>query len=100
MWGGQPGCADRLADRRTYSPTHPGRMDWSAHFPAYCRDLDPAGGSSPKQPNRNVTVADIGCGFGGLLLALSELLPSDLILGMPSLLSGARRPGLIHFVIA
>lgn len=29
-----------------------------------------------------VTVADIGCGFGGLLVALSPLLPDDLILGL------------------
>lgn len=31
---------------------------------------------------KQVTVADIGCGFGGLLVALSPLLPDELILGL------------------
>jgi tRNA (guanine-N7-)-methyltransferase len=43
-------------------------MDWSVHFPAY--------------PDKTVTVADIGCGFGGLLFALAPILSEDLILGM------------------
>ncbi|KAL8826395.1 MAG: hypothetical protein Q9191_003822 [Dirinaria sp. TL-2023a] len=30
---------------------------------------------------KEVTVADIGCGFGGLLVALSPLLPDELLLG-------------------
>lgn len=80
-------------------------MDWSSHFPAYVALDDHADDSnSNKNPplataaaqkgtgNENppskirslikpVTVADIGCGFGGLLIALSPLLPDDLILG-------------------
>jgi tRNA (guanine-N7-)-methyltransferase len=43
-------------------------MDWKPHFPAYT--------------DKKVTVADIGCGFGGLLFALAPLLSDDLILGM------------------
>ena len=31
---------------------------------------------------KNVTVVDIGCGFGGLLFGLSPILPNNLILGM------------------
>ena len=31
---------------------------------------------------KDVTVADIGCGFGGLLVALAPKLPGDLIIGM------------------
>ena len=31
---------------------------------------------------RRVEVLDIGCGYGGLLLALSALLPDTLIVGM------------------
>lgn len=77
-------------------------MDWSSHFPAYVVSDDnektphalAVGESENENGNRNenapaavrqlikpVTVADIGCGFGGLLIALSSLLPDDLILG-------------------
>ena len=43
-------------------------MDWSPHYPAH--------------PDKNVTIADIGCGFGGLLFALAPLFPDQLLLGM------------------
>jgi len=43
-------------------------MDWTPHFPSF--------------PDKKVTVADIGCGFGGLLFALAPLFPDHLILGM------------------
>ena len=77
-------------------------MDWSSHFPAYVVPDDGDNDDDKKIPlvadvekgtgNENasaqarslikpVTVADIGCGFGGLLIALSSLLPDDLILG-------------------
>lgn len=85
------------------SPAHPSLMDWSSHFPAYVvpdiatNKNDPSGPIAPAgdetegeivQPTRirplvkPVTVADVGCGFGGLLIALSPLLPDDLILGL------------------
>ena len=64
-------------------------MDWSAHFPAY---VVPGPLSKPLADGilseaairplvKPVTVADVGCGFGGLLVALSPLLPDVLILG-------------------
>ena len=34
---------------------------------------------------RQVEMADIGCGFGGLLVALSPLFPDTLMIGMQSL---------------
>jgi tRNA (guanine-N7-)-methyltransferase len=43
-------------------------MDWSPHFPHF--------------PDTKVTIADIGCGFGGLMFALAPLFPHQLILGM------------------
>jgi len=43
-------------------------MDWTPHFPEF--------------PDKKVTIADIGCGFGGLMFALSPLFPENLILGM------------------
>jgi tRNA G46 methylase TrmB len=68
-------------------------MDWSSHFPAYVvpddnPPLAPAESETIEDKAhmirpliKPVTVADIGCGFGGLLIALSPLLPDDLILG-------------------
>ena len=78
-------------------------MDWSVHFPAYVDHETQSTASAAKGPTsktedvttaqslqqakatamtKSITVADIGCGFGGLLVALSPLLPDDLILGL------------------
>ena len=64
-------------------------MDWSVHFPAYVAPEPPSKPLADGIPSeaairplvKPVTVADVGCGFGGLLVALSPLLPDDLILG-------------------
>jgi tRNA (guanine-N7-)-methyltransferase len=57
-------------------------MDWSIHYPAYFYSLpasstDIASGSSGKQ----VEWADVGCGFGGLLMDLAPKFPDILMLG-------------------
>lgn len=61
-------------------------MDWSAHFPDYvfkAGDAEVADGTRrPGQLKKNIEVADIGCGFGGLLFALAPKMPDSLILGM------------------
>jgi tRNA (guanine-N7-)-methyltransferase len=44
-------------------------MNWSELYPEY--------DSTGKQ----VEIADVGCGFGGLLFALSQALPDTLSLG-------------------
>lgn len=58
-------------------------MDWSPYYPAF---VDTTAKSEddekPKQLTKPVTIADIGCGFGGLLIALAPLLPDELILGL------------------
>lgn len=55
-------------------------MDWSPYYPAF---VAPDTQDRPVKPlTKPVTVADIGCGFGGLLVALSPLLPDELILGL------------------
>lgn len=52
-------------------PSHPNDMRWTdEHYPGL-----PVEKSQP-------TVLDIGCGFGGLTLALATLLPKEVILGM------------------
>jgi len=75
-------------------------MDWSVHYPAFSnqdaqssttKDAEAAhleatsavaGLTSRKRMTRQVEVADIGCGFGGLLFALAPKMPDTLIMGM------------------
>lgn len=71
-------------------------MDWSAMYPAYVAEgqdneatevVMQQGGQTvravikPKSLTKDVEVADIGCGFGGLLMALSPVMPDTLCLG-------------------
>lgn len=76
---------------RTRSPESPDAMDWSTHYPAFVKQPsgDDAGKASSSdnderlpEMNKLVEVADIGCGFGGLLFALAPKMPQTLILGM------------------
>lgn len=46
-------------------------MNWSEYYPAFTGQ------------HKNVEIADIGCGYGGLLFALSPRFPESLILGNP-----------------
>lgn len=65
-------------------------MDWSQFYPAHFPTLEQpetledkavkASVELPQQPC--VEFADIGCGYGGLLVALSPLFPKTLMLGM------------------
>jgi tRNA (guanine-N7-)-methyltransferase len=50
-------------------------MDWSLHYPNYFPAKD---GQDLKQ----VEWADVGCGFGGLLMALAPQFPDTVMLGM------------------
>ncbi|CAN6636581.1 tRNA (guanine-N(7)-)-methyltransferase [Trichomonascus vanleenenianus] len=61
-----------FSDHQLEYPISPDEMDWSKHYPD----------ASPEQLAKGPTVADIGCGFGGLLTALSPALKEKLILGM------------------
>ena len=70
-------------------------MDWSSYYPAFV--ADPEEGHTGSEPEsdvgvsrvrplrKDVEVADIGCGFGGLLVALAPVLPGTLLLGMSDL---------------
>ena len=57
-------------------------MDWSVHFPAFV-DPDPSQTnlSGARRLTKDVEIADIGCGFGGLLVALAPLMPDTLMIG-------------------
>lgn len=57
-------------------PYTPSDMDWTIdHYPNLMSTTD---GTIKIAP----TVLDIGCGFGGLTMALASLLPNEIILGM------------------
>lgn len=70
-------------------------MDWAQYYPAYARQesvsvsKDDAKddtavsteSSSVREMTKRVEVADIGCGFGGLLFALAPKMPDTLLLG-------------------
>lgn len=56
------------------SPQSSDQMDWSVHYPKY---FSPGESKGEKQ----VEWADVGCGFGGLLMALAPQFPETLMLG-------------------
>lgn len=65
-----------LSDSHFPVPISPQHVDYCLHFPRLFQSSDLAGGP-PK-----VEFADIGCGFGGLLISLSTLFPKTLMIGM------------------
>lgn len=72
-------------------------MDWASLYPHYAveepteqkterTESEETLGQELSAPairklTKNVEVADIGCGFGGLLIALAPVLPETLVLG-------------------
>ncbi|KAK2760832.1 tRNA (guanine-N(7)-)-methyltransferase (tRNA(m7G46)-methyltransferase) [Arachnomyces sp. PD_36] len=75
--------ANPFSDHMLSYPISPQHMDWSTHFPAFV-DPDPTKLTltGARRLTKDVEIADIGCGFGGLLIALSPLLPETLMVGM------------------
>ncbi|KAI8950276.1 putative methyltransferase-domain-containing protein [Xylaria longipes] len=86
--------ANVFSDHHLVYPKSPDHMDWSSYFPAFVANTDPLtetqqAGVGPAEVNlplkkltKEVEVVDIGCGFGGLLVALAPALPDTLLLGM------------------
>jgi tRNA (guanine-N7-)-methyltransferase len=81
------------------SPKTPVDMDWASLYPAYAvkeqneEKSDEMDESNPgdeeelpkiRKMSKSVEIADIGCGFGGLLFALAPQFPDTLILGASS----------------
>lgn len=62
-------ASNGICTNESCSPASPDAMDWSENYPAFIGQ------------DKNVEIADIGCGFGGLLFALGPLFPETLILG-------------------
>ncbi|RKF59469.1 tRNA -methyltransferase [Erysiphe neolycopersici] len=92
--------ANPFSDHRLVYPLNPKTMDWSSYYPAFVSnsnassdvaniqpeenssDLDILAEDGPKAISKKIEVADIGCGFGGLLVALAPVMPKTLLLGM------------------
>ncbi|EXJ64800.1 tRNA (guanine-N7-)-methyltransferase [Cladophialophora yegresii CBS 114405] len=81
--------ANPFSDHALAYPASPAEMDWTRHFPAFVRNASQSQSQSqtqseigtPRPPmTRDVEIADIGCGFGGLLVALAPLFPETLML--------------------
>uniref|UniRef100_A0A8C0H5R6 tRNA (guanine-N(7)-)-methyltransferase n=1 Tax=Chelonoidis abingdonii TaxID=106734 RepID=A0A8C0H5R6_CHEAB len=78
-----------LADHMLRYPTKPEEMNWAEHYPEFfalltrddCHD-DPKDSEERAKPVVQVEFADIGCGYGGLLVELSPLFPNTLMLGL------------------
>lgn len=58
-------------------------MDWGKYYPEYVSGAtgEEASSSQPRPLKQDVEIVDIGCGYGGLLVALSPILPNKLMLG-------------------
>jgi len=62
-------------------------MDWSKNYPKHFVPKDPeaaAASSLTQDSGKKIEFADIGCGYGGLLVALATVYPETLMLGMSS----------------
>ncbi|KAG7477402.1 hypothetical protein MATL_G00069290 [Megalops atlanticus] len=70
-----------MADHTFEYPVCPAEMDWSQLYPQFFSSPNSDGEPSVKAPAQ-VEFADIGCGYGGLLVELSPLFPDKLILGL------------------
>lgn len=81
-----------------FSPASPDDMDWSSRYPQFVRGSDEdtkvlndiQKSQTIKQLKKDVEVADVGCGFGGLLFALAPIMPETLILGMSAYFSSSK----------
>lgn len=77
-----------MSDHSFDYPVRPSDMDWHQYYPEFftapsTSDVE----NGIKQPNKpengkKVEFADIGCGYGGLLVDLSPMFPDTLMLGM------------------
>eukprot|EP00899_Mesostigma_viride_P028105 jgi/Mesvir1/847/Mv17420-RA.1 len=66
-----------LTDHQFPVPVTPREVDWSQHYPSFFPPKpEDAGKAQPA-----VEFADVGCGFGGLLVKLSPLFPTKLMVG-------------------
>ncbi|KAL8929912.1 MAG: hypothetical protein Q9208_001056 [Pyrenodesmia sp. 3 TL-2023] len=78
--------ANPFSDHQLEYPASPDVMDWAPYYSAHIAPgtASAKSGDIPNEdliPLKDVTVADIGCGFGGLLVALAPRMPDELLIG-------------------
>lgn len=73
--------ANPFSDHNLSYPAGPAQMDWSSYYPAFVVERE-EGEKGPARLSQDVEIADIGCGFGGLLVALAPRFPNALMLGL------------------
>ncbi|XP_018580789.1 tRNA (guanine-N(7)-)-methyltransferase [Scleropages formosus] len=71
-----------MADHTFEYPVCPQEMDWSQLYPQFFSAPSQSCAESASEAAARVEFADIGCGYGGLLVELSPLFPDKLILGL------------------
>ncbi|KAF8950579.1 tRNA (guanine-N(7)-)-methyltransferase (tRNA(m7G46)-methyltransferase) [Podila verticillata] len=76
--------ANVFSDHHLDYPVSPAHMDWSKNFPLHFapKNDEAVEGAVTKDSGKKIEFADIGCGYGGLLVALSTVFPDTLMLGM------------------
>ncbi|KAK6443187.1 tRNA (guanine-N(7)-)-methyltransferase (tRNA(m7G46)-methyltransferase) [Oleoguttula sp. CCFEE 5521] len=81
--------ANPFSDHALTYPASPSQMDWSSHYPSFVAtksepkpEPDNVDEVETSRLDRQIEIADIGCGFGGLLFALAPKYPDSLILGL------------------
>ncbi|KAK2579227.1 hypothetical protein KPH14_008196 [Odynerus spinipes] len=70
-----------IADHCIEYPIKPDLMDWSTLYPQYFSKKDKDDKRDNDTSQQLVEFADVGCGYGGLLVTLSPMFPDNLILG-------------------
>lgn len=78
-----------MSDHSFDYPANPDDMDWSIYYPEFFKALsrndkhdDDTDVMDVSKAKQKVEFADIGCGYGGLLVDLSQIFPDKLMLGM------------------
>ncbi|XP_062501525.1 tRNA (guanine-N(7)-)-methyltransferase-like [Corticium candelabrum] len=75
-----------MADHTFNYPVNPDEMDWSTLYPAYFKskvdDVRDEQLFVKREKRPHVEFADIGCGYGGLLVEISSMYPNTLMLGL------------------
>lgn len=71
--------ANVMSDFESFDPPiSPDHMDWATHYPRFfTKDAE-----GKVVGDKKVTIADVGCGFGGLSVTLSDMFPDKLTLGL------------------
>lgn len=76
-----------MSDHSFDYPVSPKQMNWHEYYPEYFKPVTENekhddDNLKSKEDNSKVEFADIGCGYGGLLVELSTIFPKKLMVGM------------------